>query len=378
MKNILIITTVSGFLQKFESENVRLLKETGYNVIYCAGDSYPAYLYEDGCYEKMGVDFCPVSIDKSPFHIKNNFKAFKELEEIVRKENIAAIHCHTPVGGLLGRLLGKKYGLKVIYTAHGFHFYKGAGAFNNLVYGGIERWLAGYTDAVVVINSEDFEAACAFKLKKGGRVYKIPGVGLDTEKFRPVSDEERKKARKQAGISDDEFLLVSVGELNKNKNHETVIRALKLLGEENVRCVVCGDGPKRKALENLIMEPDLKKKAALLGYVQDVREILAAADAFVFPSIREGLGMAALEAMAMGIPVIAADNRGSREYMKDGINGYVCPGNSKEEYAAAVRKIMKLSKEELAQMKDACRKTSQAFSKDAAGKIMKEVYSNHL
>ena len=380
-EKILILTTVSGFLGKFESENVKLLQDMGFEVHYAANPDNPVYLDGASGFEKKGIIFHPIAIAKSPFALIKNLKAYGQLKKIIKKENISAVHCHTPVGGLLGRLAGKKFSLKVIYTAHGFHFYKGAPALNNLIYGKTEKWLAKYTDAVVVINEEDYKAACSFKLKEGGRAYKIPGAGLDTEKFSPPAPEERIKERAVLGVKEDEFLLVSVGELNKNKNHETAAAAAgSLIKKEDlkIKYIICGEGPRRARLEEKITDMNLAQDILLPGYNNNIRKILCAADAFVFPSVREGLGMAALEALAAGIPVIAADNRGSREYMKDSVNGFICYKNSPEEYSENIKKLTALSERELSEMKAACRKTALEFSKEKTREVMKRVYEDTL
>ena len=380
-ERILILTTVSGFLGKFEKENVKLLQGMGWEVHYAANPDNPVYLDGTSGFKKEGIIFHPTAIAKSPFALIKNFRAYRQLKKIIKKENISAIHCHTPVGGLLGRLVGKKFSLKVIYTAHGFHFYKGASALNNLIYGRTEKWLAKYTDALVVINEEDYEAARSFKLKDGGRVYKIPGVGLDTEKFSPPAPEERIKERAALDVKEDEFLLVSVGELNKNKNHETAVAAAgALIKKEDlkIKYIICGEGPRRARLEEKIIDMNLAQEILLPGYNNSVRKILCAADAFVFPSVREGLGMAALEALAAGIPVIAADNRGSREYMEDAVNGFICYKNNPKEYSENIKKLMKLSARELSEMKADCRKTASGFSKEKTKEVMKKVYEDIL
>ena len=380
-ENVLILTTVSGFLQKFERENVKLLKEAGCNVVYCANAAESVYLYDEKCFEDMGVDFHSVPIAKSPFNLLNNFRAWQELKSIITNENITVIHCHTPVGGLLGRLLGKKFSLKVLYTSHGFHFYNGASRFNNLIFKGAEKFLARFSDAIIVINKEDFAAASAFKLKNGGKVFQIPGVGLDMDKFSPLTLDEKKNAREALGLKENEFFLVSAGELNTNKNHRVIIDALSILkkdGIENIRLAICGEGPEREHLEKQIKKLGLQGQVTLYGYCNDIKSFTGSADVFLFPSKREGLGMAALEALAMEIPVIAADNRGSREYMSDGKNGFVCYNNLPEEYAEKIKKLIFLPQEELLNMKKECRRSSEKFSNEKTNGIMSAVYKRYI
>lgn len=382
MKKILIITTVSGFLYKFEMENVRILQELGYEVHYAANENVPAYIYDKEELTKRGIIFHHVDIYQSPYERKQNKLALKKLKELVRKEGIQYIHCHTPVGGMLGRQLGKDYkktGIKVIYTTHGFHFYSGAPLKNRLIYYNAEKMFAKWTDVLITINSEDYVNARRFRLKPGGQVFKIPGVGLDLEAFKPVSDEVRNIYRKNLGLSEDTFFLISVGEFSRNKNHASVIKMLSNMkkdGEnfENFHYGICGDGYYRRELEELIKNAGLEEVVTLYGYQNPVQPFVGAADALIFPSRREGLGMAALEALAMGVPVIAADNRGTREYMINEENGYICPWDDVDGYRRNLEKVMALSGEELARMKEFCVKSVEPFDKRYVSLIMRGIY----
>lgn len=382
MKNILILTTVSGFLNKFERDNVRILQDMGYTVHYAANKNEQIYAFDEQELEQAGVQLHHIDIAKSPYLFKVNYKAYKQLIHIIETYDISVIHCHTPVGGLLGRLAGRHFrgrGLKVIYTAHGFHFYKGAPLLNNTIFYMMERMMAPYTDIMVLINEEDYKNACRFPLKKGGQVYKIPGVGLDLEKFSPLSCTRKSEARKKLGLKEDDFFIVSVGELNENKNHEAVIKALARMRDSgkdisDIRYGICGDGFFHERLLSQIKALGLEDNVTLYGYCRDVRGILGCAQASVFPSIREGLGMAALESLAMGVPVIAADNRGTREYMHSGKNGYVCGARNVDGYIRGIEKIRGFNEAQMNKVSTYCRKSVQPFAKAYTNEIMKNVY----
>ena len=314
----------------------------------------------------------------------DNRKAFFQLLKLVEEYHIEAIHCHTPVGGVLGRLVGryyKKKRLRVIYTAHGFHFYKGAQLINNSLYYAAEKILAHYTDILVVINKEDYGNAKRFRLKPGGLVFQIPGVGLDLQRFRPFTEEERAKRRKELGLRENDFFLVSVGELNENKNQEIILKALKKMKDSgkdlsHIKYGICGDGFFRQRIKEKITEYGLEEIAVMYGYCTKVWEILGCADASAFPSRREGLGMAALESLAMGVPVIAADNRGTREYMIPGKNGYVCSWDDESSFARGIEAIRDMEPGHLADMKEECRKSAEKFDKKYTNQIMHIVYEN--
>ena len=224
MKKILFITTISGFLPQFEMNDVNIVQELGYEVHYATNFYNPVYEVNREELRKHNIILHQIDIQKSPFKVRRNFKAWMQLRKILKKEHIDIIHCHNPMGGVLGRLadIGLKRKLPVIYTAHGFHFYKGAPALNWLLYYPVEVLLARKTNVLITINDEDYIRASKFRLRPGGVVRKIPGVGISTAKFR-MHTEERECVRKELGISEQDFFLLSVGELNANKNHQIVV-----------------------------------------------------------------------------------------------------------------------------------------------------------
>ncbi len=226
--------------------------------------------------------------------------------------------------------------IKVIYTAHGFHFYKGASWLNWLLYYPIEKWLSRYTDILITINKEDYERAK--KDFKAGRVEYVPGVGVDVEKYSGAVVDPKAK-RKELGLAEDEFVLVSTGELNDNKNHKTIIQAVHKLENSSVKYLICGKGPLDEELLYLVKELDLERQVMLLGYRTDIIEINHVADVFVFPSFREGLSVALMEAMACGLPVVCSDIRGNRDLIEDGKGGFLVEPSSVDDFIQAIRKL---------------------------------------
>ena len=255
---------------------------------------------------------------------------------------------------------------------HGFHFYKGAGLKNWLLYYQAERFLARYTDILVTINREDEKRARSFSLRDSGWVMKIPGVGVDREKFR-VQFEKRQEARKALGLQSGELCLLTAALLDKEKNYQTVLKALEKLKDLPFRYYICGEGPYRQALEEQTARLGLEEKVTFLGFRKDLDFLLQGTDIFLFPSVREGLGMAALEAMACGVPVIGADNRGTREYIRHGENGLLCPPRNGEAFAAAIHILYEnpiLRKK----MAVRARKDSWRFGKEESRLYMEQVY----
>ncbi len=366
MKKALIIATVGGFVSRFELNNVALLQELGYEVHYVSNLQNRIYDFSEEELREKGIHLHHVEISKNPFQLIKLWSSIKEVKKLVCEEEIELIHCHTPVGGVIGRMAGrfckatkKPY---IIYTAHGFHFYQGAPVINWLLYYPVEFFLSKWTDCLVTINEEDFKRAKKFSC---GKVVRIPGAGIDTDTFYPV---EKSRTQKDAP-----FRIISVGELNKNKNHQVVIEAIAELPEINLTYEIYGNGPIKAQLEELIHRHHLENKIYLRGFDAEIQKRLQAADCLIFPSKREGMGMAALEAMACGVPVITSDNRGTREYMHHNINGIVCKKNCVSEYREAILRIYKEATFRSDIVEQALL-TVQSFSKEACAQVMKRVY----
>ena len=274
-KHVLILATTNDFLLKFEQDNVALLQAMGYTVHYAANLREPAYLSDRERIRARGV--VPHHIDIA---LGDNRRALRQVLCLLRRWEMGAIHCHTPVGGLVGRLAGRLAPTRpvVVYTAHGFHFYRGAPLYNQLAFYPVEWNLARYTDILVTINSEDYRAARRLPLRRGGKVFQLPGVGLDRREFSPLPPAERAILRQRLGVAPEEFFLLSVGELNQNKNHQVVLEALSRLKRrgclEGIRYGICGEGFARPQLEEEIRARGLSQVVTLYGYRPDIPQMV--------------------------------------------------------------------------------------------------------
>ncbi len=308
-KNVLFTATVvKTHINVFHLPYLKWFKEHGYEVHVAAKNDF----INEPCIIPNCDKYYDVKFARFPFS-KTNIKAYKQLKKLIQENNYDIIHCHTPVAGVLTRLAARNSkNTTVIYTAHGFHFFKGAPLLNWLIYYPVERFCARYTDKLITINKEDYERAKRFSLRKNGKVYYVPGVGINLEKIQNLKVDIKQK-KKELGMSENTLILLSVGELNKNKNHETVLQALSELKDKNFIYLICGRGVLKEYLERKIQELHLENKAKLLGYRSDVIKILKTADLFIFPSKREGLPVSVIEAMATGLPVIASNVRGNRD-----------------------------------------------------------------
>jgi len=312
MKKALLVTTVSGFVPQFEMNNVKILQEMGYEVHYAANYDMPSYGTDNHRLDGTGIIRHQVDFIRSPYSVQN-LHVYKQLKTLMRQVQFQLVHCHTPMGGVMARLAAHATKTRpVIYTAHGFHFFKGAPLINWLVYYPVERWLSRYTDQQICINQEDYEWAKTFHARQ---VDYIPGAGMNYRNIRFLSQKERDAKRTELGISEAKRILLSVGELIPRKNHESVIRAVAKLQDPSVVYVICGFGELDHELRKLTKELGVENQVLFAGYRSDVFEIYQIADLYVFPSYQEGLPMALLEAMSFGLPVVCSDIRGSRDLM---------------------------------------------------------------
>lgn len=335
----LLVTTVSGFIPQFELNNVKLLQSIGYEIHYATNFNIPFYTNNNDRLNGTGIILHQIDFSRSPFNI-SNFRAYRQLKLLMKQEKFDLLHCHTPMGGVLARLAGKKAKIPyVMYTAHGFHFFKGASFFNWVCYYQVEKKLARYTDVLITINNEDYDRAKKFKLKKNGIVELIPGIGIDSTKELP---EVNGMIKKQLGIGTDKIIITSVGELSKRKNHKIVIRAISKLVRVNPNIVylISGEGYLHKYLERIIKNLKLNDNVMLLGYRNDVKDILRITDCFIFPSLQEGLPVALLEAMQTGLPVVCSNIRGNKDLIIEGKGGYLVNKKSVKDYRNKIELVL--------------------------------------
>ena len=323
MSKILFISNIAKRVGSFSVASIEVAHRNGLDYYMAANwaEATDKQIREDE--QKYNVKIINIDLARSPYSPKN-ITAYKQLVKLIKKEGIDYIHCNTPVGGFLGRLAGKKCKVKkIIYQAHGFHFYDGAPLKNWLVYYPIEKWLAHYTDAIITINKEDYERTQSFRLRNNGKVYYVPGVGIDLSQYE-LSENTREIKRKELGLKETDVALISAGELNANKNNKVIIEALAILQNRNVHYYLCGVGPCEEGLRNLVQKKGIAEQVHFLGYRADVKELFQAADVFVMPSFREGLSRSIMEAMASGLPCIVSKIRGNVDLVEEGKGGYLC------------------------------------------------------
>ena len=372
MKKALLVTHVSGFVPQFEMNNVRILKEMGYEVHYASNFYHPSYGHDNSRLDGTGIICHQIDFERSPYDYRN-FKAYRQLKQLMTEENFDLLHCHTPVGGVLARLAAHAtHTGSVIYTAHGFHFFKGAPLFNWLLYYPVEWWLSRYTDVQITINDEDYLRTRKFHAK---RVERIHGVGIDLD---DAGETVREKKRKELNIESEKILVITAGELNKNKNQKMVIEAMKCLKgivKQDIIYLVCGEGNCLEFLKRKAAEYGMEGQIRFLGYRNDLREILSAADIFLMPSYREGLPTVVMEAMNAKLPVIGTDIRGNRELIEHGKTGYLVKVNDAGKMAEYLT-ILAENEELRTQMGKKAKCKVCLFGKNQVEREMRELYSS--
>ena len=334
---ILYVTTISNTVNAFLIPHIKMIIDEGHqvDVAFNIEQEVKHEIYEMGC------KIHQLPLQRSPIK-RENFRAYKMLKDIIISEGYDLVHTHTPVASAIVRLACRKLSsAKVLYTAHGFHFFKGAPIRNWFIYYPIEKWLSRYTDTIITINKEDYERAKSkFKAK---RVEYVPGVGIDLKKFNTVKV-DRDLKRSQLGLPKEAFVVLSVGELNKNKNHEVIIRAIAKIDNPDIHYIVCGEGPLKGYLIDLSEDLGIKNRVHLLGFRKDIAEICKVSDLFTFPSYREGLSVALMEAMANGLPVVCSNIRGNSDLIEDGKGGYLVEPADVEGFAKYIKELIEDSR----------------------------------
>lgn len=382
MKKVLIVASVVSFIEWFNKENIEFLK----NDLECEVHIACNFDYMDDTdvnktriYIKRlkddGFFLHNILFSRNPISVEN-FRCYKELKSLIEKDNFDLIHCHTPSVSIITRMAGRrarKNGTIVMYTCHGFHFHNSSSIKNWLIYYPFERFFSRYCDYLITINKEDYNRAKKFYCKN---VRYIPGVGVDINKIKNL-DIVKKDKKESIGVPSDKILIISVGELIERKNHEVIIRALARINDPNIFYAIAGKGPLEKYLINLSKELHIENNIILLGFRTDVFELYHAADISAFPSKIEGLGLAGIEAMAAGVPLISSNVHGILDYVIEGETGYSINPNNVEGFSVAIKKLVddKYLRERISEN---CIKVVDPFDLSNALNVMWNIYKEIL
>jgi len=382
LKKVLIVASVISFIEWFNKENVDFLqKELGCEVHIACNFEYMndtdverTLKYIDKI-KKQGIILHNIAFARSPFAL-SNIKAYTALKTIINTGNFDLIHCHTPTISMMTRLAAKKSrkrGSVVMYTCHGFHFHNTSSKKNWIIYYPVEKYLSSYCDYLVTINKEDYERAKGFYTKN---VRYIPSVGVDINYIRNLKV-DRVAKKKEIGVPPEKILMISAGELIERKNHEVIIRALAELDNSEVYYAIAGKGPLQDYLQDLANSLGILDRVIFLGFRTDIFELYHAADISAFPSKIEGLGLAGIEAMAAGVPLVASNIHGILDYVVDGKTGFAIEPNDVNGFAKAIDELTKnpVLRE---RMSSECLKAVEQFEISNALKVMWNIYNEIL
>lgn len=335
MAKRILITSTDAMMKQFLEPHVINLHEHGYEVEIACSEVLNRFQEVQQDLGKL-IPIHHLSLQRSPLAFAAHRKGYHELKDIIRAGHFDLIWTNEPVMSVVTRLAAKdarKAGAKVLYMVHGYHFFRGAPALNWMLYYPIEKLMAPKADVICTINREDYARAQTMPVKE---VEYIHGVGINTARLHKTGQTD---IRKELGLPENAFLVLSVGELNKNKNQQVILRAIAELNDPDIHYLLCGKGDQREALEKLASDLGLSERTHFLGYRMDVVDICSQADLFAMPSKREGLPVASLEAMYSGLPLVNSSIRGLADVTENGKTGFVTSYNDVHGFAEGIRKL---------------------------------------
>lgn len=368
MKKILFTATINKHILSFHLPFLKWFKEQGYEV-HVAASGEEIIPYSDKSFN--------IGIERSPFKINENIKAYRKLKSIINDNNYSLIHCHTPMGGVLTRIAAKGYrkkGTKILYTAHGFHFFKGAPLKNWLLYYTVELWLSKHTDVLITINKEDYNLATQNKFK-AQKIQLVNGVGVDLKQFIPQTIDLKARLRDDYGYNREHFILMYAGELSYRKHQDLLIDVVNVLKNKipNIKLLLAGTGSLLEKYKNKVTEYGLEDNIEFLGYRNDISNLMILSDAAVSSSRQEGLPVNIMEAMGTGLPLVVTDCRGNRDLVINNKNGYVVGIDDVNGFAEAIKKLYD-SEELRYQFRDYNLKKIEKYSIEKVMTEMKNIY----
>lgn len=383
MKKALMLASTASMIDQFNMDNIALLKREYEVHVACnflegntCSDEQIASLQQR--LKSMGVPYYQVDITRNVLNIPQVLRAYRQTKQLMQTHNFSLVHCHSPIGGAVCRLAAmpfRKKGMKVLYTAHGFHFFRGAPLLNWLIYYPIEWCLAHVTDILLTVNKEDH--ARALKHIHAKRIEYIPGIGIDTSKF-GRSTVGREDKRRELGLREDDFVILTVAEMNKNKNHTLILKALGLLkdrsGFDRVQYLICGQGDLQPQLEAEAEALGIREHIHFLGFRRDVQDVYKCSDIYAFMSFREGLSVALMEAMSCGLPPVCSPIRGNTDLVEHGTEGLLAEFNP-EAVADAIWELYQ-NPARRARLGAAAAEKINQFDQMSVHKRMEEIYGS--
>lgn len=321
----LFVTTIPITLEVFLAPFAAHFRKQGWRVDALANGATTAAALEgvfDNRYDAAWT--------RNPFGPSNLIGTAGRVRELVRSNGYDIVHVHTPIAAFVTRFalrtLPPETRPVVIYTAHGFHFHPDQDPMLAAIYRAIERTAARWTDFLVTINEADFDEARRFKTIDPGRVRHIPGIGVDIDRYSPraAGDVKAKAMRRELDVPESAFMILMIAEFGYVKRHLHLLNALEKVTNRDVVVVFVGEGPLQERIRRAATARRIDDRVCFAGYRRDIPELLAASDALILVSEREGLPRSVLEAMASGTPVIGTATRGITDAVGEDA-GWIAP-----------------------------------------------------
>lgn len=335
-KKILVVCTTDSMIWNFLQLHIKFWEHNNL-VVECACAETGFYFRE---LSNAGVKLHKINFERNPFKFKN-YGAFKDLKDLVKKNKYDLIVCQEPVGGVIARIVAYLFHIPCIYTAHGFHFYKGSSLLNWMLFYPVENILSRVTNVLIVSNEEDLERA---KKMHASSIDKINGIGIDFEKLNSTKIKVENK-KKELNLPINSKIILNASELIPRKNHETAIKAFKKANLDNTYYLICGSGPLEIELKKLVAKLGIENEVRFLGFRKDLFEIYKISDVFLFPSLQEGLSISLLLALSSNIPVVCSNIRGNIDVVKNKENGLVFSVNDVAGFSEGLQKALYMDKE---------------------------------
>lgn len=329
----MLIATTDNMIWQFLIPHITDLIGMGAQVdCFCAKTGF----WFDELKDKYHLNMYEINFARSPFRFRN-LKAYNDLKKYQRQNHYDLIYCQQPVGGMMGRLIGHKFHIPVIYTAHGFFFFKGNNKIKNFIFKTAEKFLSKYTDVLITMSNEDYSAIKDWKVKYK---YLIHGIGLDIDKY-DNSPFDKSRLKEELHISPDDKVILTVAEFIKRKNYKAMLKCFSKLHSQhqNTKYILCGQGKLLDKMKHLSHKLNLDDSAIFLGYRKDINRIMQISDVFLLLSKHEGLTMAIMEAMHFGLPVVTSNVRGNKDLI-DVRGGFVVDKNDLDSQVQALSTLL--------------------------------------
>ncbi len=383
-KKVLLLTSVASMIDQFNMQNIEVLQNMGIEPYVAAN-----FIKGNTCTERelialkqrlsdLHVPFYQIDFDRNAFNLVSDFRAYKQIKKICEDNNFAFIHCQSPIGGVIGRLVGKKNGIKTIYTAHGFHFFKGAGIKNWIFFYPIEKWLSNYTDVLIVMNMEDEQSAKVHRFGAKKTVMFEP-VGVDLQHYGASNENRRAELRRKFGFKKDDYIMIFTGEFNKRKNQEFLIKSMQILKKRipSSKLILFGKGPGMKKAQVLAEKLGVKDSVLFKGFCpfEELIEHYQLSNLFVSASKQEGLPKNLKEAMACGLPAVVSKIRGNVDLIVHNSGGLIYEKGDMNEFIENVCLIASDSTLST-QYGEYNLKRIEDFSEESARKRIREIYES--